>query len=647
MAALAAAFALTAAIAPLAAQQPLPPPPIEAYGDLPAIEDAVLSPSGRYSALLTTLRGERVIMVLDAAGAPVKRLVVGDAKVRAIEWVGDDAILLLRTETDRLPFQYGNEKIEWLRGNIIPLDDARPVVSVFANQTGIANAILGFYGIREVDGRWKGFFGGLRMGATSGQRNTLLDDGAPALFAVDLLTGDADLVGYPGDYPVVRDWLIDDKGRLGATLEINFDRGSWKIENADGKSIAVGNAARGEIDMVGFDSSGSAVIYSNYDDAAGRYRRYSVPLSDVGAPIELWNDVSFDRYVYQPYTGRVLGIRRSDGKFDLSDAEKAAALQKTLDAFKRSSYSTVAGFTPDFQTLLARTSGKFDSGTWFRVDGTSGQRAILGLEYPAIQGEVIGPVSTITYSAQDGLEIEAILTLPPGRAATNLPVLIFPHGGPGAHDVAQFDWWAQAFAARGYAVLQPNFRGSTGYGTDFYNAGDGEWGRKMQTDVSDGLAALAERRIADPSRACIMGASYGGYAALAGVTLQQDIYRCAVSVAGVADLEPLLRDYRTGKRDIFRRYYDKQFGKEADLDALSPAAQAGRADAPVLLVHGKDDTVVPYAQSVIMQDALKDAGKPVEFVTLPGEDHYLSQPGTRTQMLKAALAFVEKHNPPD
>ncbi|MEO0644525.1 MAG: prolyl oligopeptidase family serine peptidase, partial [Pseudomonadota bacterium] len=178
----------------------------------------------------------------------------------------------------------------------------------------------------------------------------------------------------------------------------------------------------------------------------------------------------------------------------------------------------------------------------------TGERSIVGFERPAIQGMAIGKVSTFSYEAQDGLEIRGILTLPPGREATDLPVIILPHGGPTAHDVERFDWWAQAFASRGYAILQPNFRGSTGRGVAFVEAGDGEWGKKMQTDKSDGLMALAERGIVDPSRACIVGASYGGYAALAGVTLQQGIYRCAVSVNGVTELESTLREFSTGTR---------------------------------------------------------------------------------------------------
>jgi len=253
----------------------------------------------------------------------------------------------------------------------------------------------------------------------------------------------------------------------------------------------------------------------------------------------------------------------------------------------------------------------------------------------------------IDYVAADGLALHGVLTLPRGRAAGKLPLVVLPHGGPAARDHAEFDWWAQALASRGYAVFQPNFRGSTGYGPAFQIAGNGQWGTKMQTDISDGVAALAARGIIDPKRACIMGASYGGYAALAGVTLQQGLYRCAVSVAGVADLQLMKADeLGVGPTRVQARNWATLIGARTDLAAISPAMAAARADAPVLLIHGRDDTVVPYAQSTRMAGQLRAAGKPVELVTLKGEDHWLSRGATREAMLVAAVAFIEKHNPP-
>jgi dipeptidyl aminopeptidase/acylaminoacyl peptidase len=216
-----------------------------------------------------------------------------------------------------------------------------------------------------------------------------------------------------------------------------------------------------------------------------------------------------------------------------------------------------------------------------------------------------------------------------------------------------FDWWAQAFASRGYAVFQPNFRGSAGYGTAFRNAGFGQWGRKMQTDISDGVAALAQQGLIDPKRACIVGASYGGYAALAGVTVQNGLYRCAVSVAGVAHPAGMISDAEqaTLSDNSAERYWRAFMGAprhaEAALAPVSPDMLAAHADAPILLIHGQDDTVVPIDQSRGMESALRQAGKPVELVVLPTADHWFLHEDMRLAMVTRSVAFVEKYDPPD
>jgi dipeptidyl aminopeptidase/acylaminoacyl peptidase len=257
-------------------------------------------------------------------------------------------------------------------------------------------------------------------------------------------------------------------------------------------------------------------------------------------------------------------------------------------------------------------------------------------------------VKRIDYAAADGLKIPAYLTLPRGKEPKNLPLIVFPHGGPRARDTAQFDWWAQAMASQGYLVLQPNFRGSS-LTMSHVSAGFGEWGRKMQTDLSDGVRHLVKQGMADPQRVCIVGASYGGYAALAGVTLDPGIYRCAVSVAGISDLKHMLQqsDSDTSERRFWNRYMGVTGPSDPLLQQISPIKHIDSINVPVLLIHGKDDTVVTFDQSRDMYDAMKHARKDVEMVTLKNEDHWLSRGETRLQMLQASVAFLRAHNPPD
>jgi dipeptidyl aminopeptidase/acylaminoacyl peptidase len=230
---------------------------------------------------------------------------------------------------------------------------------------------------------------------------------------------------------------------------------------------------------------------------------------------------------------------------------------------------------------------------------------------------------------------------------------VLPHGGPGARDTADFDWWTQAMAAQGYAVLRPNYRGSTTTQV-FQNAGYGEWGRKMQTDLSDGVRFLAKQGTIDPARVCIVGASYGGYAALAGVTLDPGIYRCAVSVAGISDLRKMLISDKRGENGgshVGSRYSNRYLGvkgpEDPALDAISPIKHIDRITVPVLLIHGKDDTIVDYEQSEMMLKAMKKAGKQVELVTMKKEDHWLSRSETRLLMLQTSMAFLKANNPAD
>jgi len=199
-------------------------------------------------------------------------------------------------------------------------------------------------------------------------------------------------------------------------------------------------------------------------------------------------------------------------------------------------------------------------------------------------------------------------------------------------------------------VLQPNYRGSSGYGKDYTAKGYGEFGRKMQTDLSDGVAHLAKEGMIDPKRVAIAGGSYGGYAALAGVSLQKGIYNCAVSISGLSNLKTFL-DYRRERvgfdGDSYSMLYWKRFmGDDSRLAEISPINHVADITAPVMLIHGKDDVVVPFDQSQQIYDALKRAGKDVELVATDHEDHWLSREPSRVQTLEAMMGFLLKHNPP-
>jgi dipeptidyl aminopeptidase/acylaminoacyl peptidase len=279
---------------------------------------------------------------------------------------------------------------------------------------------------------------------------------------------------------------------------------------------------------------------------------------------------------------------------------------------------------------------------YYFVDFSEGTADTVGEEYPALLDVKLGEMRAISYAARDGAMVPAYLTLPPGSDGKNLPLVVLPHGGPEARDDYAFDWWAQFLAVRGYAVLQPQFRGSTGFGRAWAAAGQKQWGGLMQDDVTDGVKAMIAQGVADSSRICIVGASYGGYAALAGAAFTPDLYRCAVSVNGVSNLVAMLgyQKEHSGAESNQVAYWREHIGPSSAAAGKSPSKAAAQIRVPVMIMHAVNDTVVPESQSKEMVRELEKLKKPVTFVSLAGEDHWLSQSGTRTQMLKELDRFL-------
>ena len=401
--------------------------------------------------------------------------------------------------------------------------------------------------------------------------------------------------------------------------------------------------------MVAFGKLGDTLIFRDGETESDMPAYFEIPLVG-GEPKPIFENVDLDGLFRERLTGKILGYREDNEKRSavFFDPVQHKNVKKIAAAFPKLNIY-LQDWNDGLTKVLASTNGNKDSGTWWEINLVNPSATAIGYERPRIYPKDVGAISIVDYKASDGLDIDGVLTLPPGREAKNLPVVMLPHGGPRGQDRPVFDYWAQGMASLGYAVFQPNFRGSTNRDLNFMRAGYGEWGKKMQTDISDGLSHLAKQGIVDPKRACIMGASYGGYAALAGVTLQQGLYRCAVSVAGVADLPKLVGTEirESGGSHSLRKSLQEQIGKGGGLKEVSPHRFADQADAPILLIHGKDDIVVRFRQSSVMADALKDAGKPYQLIELEGEDHWLSRGETRLKMLTAAAAFIKKHNPPD
>jgi dipeptidyl aminopeptidase/acylaminoacyl peptidase len=617
------------------------PAPLDvgAYSRLPNTELVQLSPSGERLASVVVNGDQRQIVIRDLAGKVLYTGPMGDTKVRNLAWAGDDHFIVFTSFTRFADlFRDGWEVEQAVVGN---LATGRAFV-VFANETSILHSTFGYRGAIQKDGHWYGLFGGVTMNKTRGFDATLNSNATVDLYQVDLDSNVAERLASAGGRE--QNWAVDASGTIVATSDYDEHSGTWKLQPRSGADPLIETSDPiGDIWLAGLGRSlGTVVVNKPEPEEWSLADRNHTPFHFDG---------QVDGYLHDPTTRRLVGVwiagdRRRQVFFEPILKARQAAFAKALGGDPQ-----ILSWSADFKRMVLYTDTNGDAGTYWLVDG--GAVKPIAYAYPEIPDANVGGVRAITYRAADGVEIHGVLTLPPGREPKRLPLVVIPHGGPEDYAAVGFDYWAQAFAGRGYAVFQPNFRGSGGYGVDFRNAGFGQWGRKMQTDISDGVAELSRQGIVDPKRACIVGGSYGGYAALAGVTVQQGLYRCAVAYGGISDLNVFLdwvtpeayADDRTAVTRYLRRYVGAKSATDPLLHDISPARFADRADAPVLLIHGLDDTVVPISQSELMERELKHAGKPVEFVKLQGEDHWLSKDATRKAMLIAAIQFVEKYDP--
>ena len=401
----------------------------------------------------------------------------------------------------------------------------------------------------------------------------------------------------------------------------------------------------GRDDYHGYSEPDNAI----YLEVGGRLIRRPLD-GGADAPLAVPAGASSPSLVWDMHRNTVVGVNGGGEQRQTTylDAELGAVHAGLSRAFKGKTV-TIAEWSADRTRFIVNVSGSAAPTIWYLYDKARKELSPIGETYPELAGVALGATRWITYKARDGLEIPAYLTLPPGAATTKPPLVVLPHGGPRARDTAEFDFIVQFLASRGYAVLQPQFRGSWGFGDAFAKAGEGEWGGKMQTDLLDGVAAVKALGLVSAGPPCIVGASFGGYAALAGATLHPGAYRCAASIAGVSDLGLLLveegRVYGYDSASLGELRKELGAATKDKLEATSPARHAAAAIAPILLIHGEEDTVVMPEQSKKMADALKAAGKPYEYIVLPHENHYLTRAAARTQTLEALETFLARNLP--
>jgi dipeptidyl aminopeptidase/acylaminoacyl peptidase len=631
-------------ISSLAAAQP---PPLEAFATLPAMQAPNISPDGQRLAFIAQADANAFVLVSNLSDMKVTSAVdVSAMKPRDLAWVNEDTLLMLASET--VNFGAQARQVESFAPYGIDLAGEISIRQLLLAENRIRGASRTFGGIVALQGAQLVGFDRSKGVALFPRR----EQEGRVLFAVDAKTDRRDRLDEGTQS--TRGWVVDENGRPRFRIEYNAQRNVFTILRRGERNWEVLVAEVTELPEMavhGLDADGELVVGLRPKDV-GRFGLYimSAQTGAIERPLFVHDQFDVAGVFKDPYTNRIVGAQVAGEPPVWFDAELRKH-QADLDEAFRGESPRMLSWSADRSRMIVGTQAADRAPAYYLYDAKAVTAAQIASSNTTLDRSKLARRAPYSYRARDGVEIPGFLTRPLG-AEGRTPLVMLPHGGPAALEVSGYDWLAHFLASRGYTVLQPNFRGSAGLGEAWEKAGHAEWGiGVMQHDLTDGVAALVAAGMADPERVCIVGASYGGYAALAGAAFTPELYRCAAAIAGVADLREFLSFERTraGFASPTVAYWRQAMGVEESgstnerLDAASPAKHVDKVRSPVLLIHGRDDTVVPIAQSRLMESALQGAGKSVQLVELEGEDHWLSGAPTRLEMLKAVDAFLAQH----
>jgi dipeptidyl aminopeptidase/acylaminoacyl peptidase len=642
---LAAGFAccqpLSAAEAPAAP----PPPPAKVFGALPENTDVVLSPNGELLAWADQTQVESHVVIFDVAARKELRelALLERLKLRGIFWSDDDTLLITSSETAQSTSVARNSREYYLHMAFDARDGAtRMLPTPNSHATGLWAAAL----TRLVS-------------VNAGKPHTVIMSSRQVcnslqdcLLEVDTRTGNSTVLEMGKDHTV--GWAIDRNGKPAAREDWDDRKQAYRLYAlmANGRAREILRKDDSEAPrLAGLlpDASALVLLASN---GHPHQAAWALPLD--GSPARLLAedpDADVTGTYTDSHTGAIVGVFIGGAETTVRWLDPQA--QRRYEAVKRAfpdKQVFIYGWSSDDSRTLAEVQSATAPPVYYLVDFKTHHADTVAEEYPALQGVALGEFREINYKARDGTTIPAYLTMAPGKRQGPGPLVVLPHGGPNARDYPGFNWVVQFLATRGYSVLQPQFRGSTGFGEAFERAGFRQWGGLMQDDVTDGVRAMIDQGIADPHHVCIVGISYGGYAALAGATFTPSLYACAASINGVSDV----RAWRQAQVpqsgwgrwvSASQSVVDERIGSAGDsrLDTRSPIHSIATIGIPVMIAYGSGDGVVPNAQSTSMAEALQKAGKSVTVVKLPDEDHWLSRAETRTQLLEALETFLKEH----
>ena len=638
------------------------PAPVSAFFANPTFTGGVLSPSGRYlAAKIASKTGRDALGVVDLNDNSARMVAAfDDADIGQVQWVNEDRLLF--DSTDR---QIATGAVRFAPGLFTVKRDGSAYRQLAERRghfirNGYAKALLPWHTyMMNQTGRQDSDEVYVRNVSFSGRRANAVD-----LLRLNVVTGRTATVSLPVD---AIDWMLDNDGEPRLARSLDKDMLSIWIRDRDSDKWRVLASFKAYVPdarsfvPLGFGPDGT--LYAKADQGGDRAAVHTVDLA-TGAisaqPILRVDGFDFTGHLVRDAT-RLLGVRY------LADAEGTAwfdpamkAIQADIDAQLPGTVNLI-GVPRHAQTpnLLVTALSDVQPRVFFIYNTATRKLNLAGSAHPQIDANAMGQQYFIKYAARDGLEIPALLTLPPGvhvstagKPPANLPLVVLVHGGPYVRGT-RWEWnpETQFLASRGYAVLQPEFRGSTGYGRRHFTAGLKQWGLAMQDDIADGARWAIAQGYADPQRICIAGASYGGYATLMGLVRDPDLYKCGIDWVGVTDINLMYTGSWRYASDVPEEY--KRYGmpeligdpvKDAEqLKATSPLLQAARIRQPLLLAYGTADERVPMIHGTKFRDAVRAVNKDVEWIEYDDEGHGWSLPQNRIDFWTRVERFLDRN----
>lgn len=620
-----------------AAAAPASRPSIEDFAELPLVDDPMLSPNGEMiAARVTDAAGERISIWRREQNGWVlqpRSIVGGTLELDTFRWAGDERLLI---DVYGFPRMAGVGIVPFPVRRVISYDLATRDTKFLGRGGGFVDQLI------FVDP-------GGRYALLASQRDIAEP---PSVQRVDFASGATVEVQRP--QRGVWSWFADGEGVVRVGVDYGERRTRIYYRAAAGTELVLLENRRNTrdesvIDMVRFiTDTNRGIMVTNAQTGRFALYDYDFATDTRGAALFEHPEVDVTTALFAE-DGTVDGVVYEDDRPRIRWLKpELVTLQRTIDRALAGKTNVILGRSRDGNLVLIHSSAADDPGIYYVLDRAARRMDPFVSPYARLEGQRFAPVRPVTYRSRDGLDIRAYLTLPPGRPERGLPLVILPHGGPFMRDSWTFNPEVQFLASRGYAVLQPNFRGSTGYGRAFVERGYGQLGGGMIDDIDDGVGWLAEQGIVDRARVCIMGSSYGGYAAIWAAIRSPDRYRCAISWAGPTDLRRMLRhDARYVVPQRYMREWRRHFeGEErADLDAVSPLRQQVRLSVPLLIGHGERDSRVPVDQSRDLVRALTRRNAALESVFYPEAGHGFSKPSDSADFMRRIEAFLARHNP--